>query len=59
MKKAALLILLLVFCPNVHGAMAGGEPEEIVLVSEVDHGSTFTVTLPIDQDNSGQIFEQS
>jgi signal transduction histidine kinase len=31
---------------------------EIVLVSEVDHGSTFTIILPVEQTNSGQIFEK-
>ena len=34
MKKIAFLILFIVFCPIFHGAMAGGEPEEIVLASE-------------------------
>jgi signal transduction histidine kinase len=32
---------------------------EIVLASEVEHGSTFTVILPIDQNNPEQIFEQT
>ena len=34
MKKAAFLVMLFVFCPIIQGAMAGGEPEEIVLASE-------------------------
>lgn len=34
MKKAAFLILLLVFCPILQGAKAGGEPEVIVFASE-------------------------
>ena len=34
MKIAAFLILLFGFCPLFQGAMAGGEPEEIVLASE-------------------------
>jgi polar amino acid transport system substrate-binding protein len=34
MKKAAFLIILLLFCPMSQGATAGGEPGEIVLASE-------------------------
>ena len=34
MKKAAFLILLLVFCPILQGAEAGGKPEVIVFASE-------------------------
>ena len=34
MKKAAFLIILLVFCPMCQGALGGGAPDEIILASE-------------------------